>query len=69
MSHRLPDGGAQLRRRRALLYERLQQIKKVPTMNLSELGAAGGVVELTGRKGLTSQARMLTSGAVEHLHV
>ena len=65
MSHRLPDGGAELHRRRALLYDRLKQIKSSPDVDLVKL--ASGNVFLTD-KGLKSQARMLTTGAVEHLH-
>ena len=56
-----------MRRRRKLLYERLQQMKKPPTVNLSEMGR-GGVVSMANSKGLTVQAKMLTSGTVEQLH-
>lgn len=64
MSHKLPDGGAELRRRRAMILNRIQEMKKPPVINLSEIGQ-GGVVK---QKGLVFQARLLTSGAVEQLH-
>lgn len=67
MSHKLPDGGAELRRWRKLLHARLDEMKRPPMIDLSEIGR-GGVVTLAGRKGLTLQAKMLTSGAVEKLH-
>ena len=65
MSHKLPDGGAQLKARRDMLYERLNKIKNPRKTDLAALGQASA----TGlaRKGLILQAG-LTSGVVEHLH-
>ena len=64
MSQNLPDGGAELKRRRAMLYERLAQMKKPPQVPPAGFGHAATV----SKKGIIDQARGLTSGMVEHLH-
>lgn len=65
MAHRLPDGGAELQRRKALLYKRLGEMKKPPVV--PPVGS-GGFAGVASKKGLIHQARGLTSGMVEHLH-
>ncbi len=71
MSHKLPDKGESLKKRRKELYERLDTMKN-PPRNLAEmrhdLGKGTGQVVLASKKGLTIQAKALTHGAVEHLH-
>ncbi len=67
MAHKLPDGGAQLNAMRKKLYERLNQMKK-PPKDLAELLQQQRVGNNVQARNITSQARMLTSGAVEHLH-
>ena len=64
IGHKLPDGGADLRRKRDLLSARLNQIKK-PTdpATMQRLISAS-----TNKKGLALQSRMMTANVVEQLH-
>lgn len=61
MAHRLPDGGAELHRRKALLYQRLGEMKKPPTV--PPVGS-GGLPGVASKRGLIDQARGLTTGMV-----
>lgn len=65
MAHKLPDGGADLHRKKKLLTERLNQMKKPVDMEI--LQSSGSI--LTSKKGLTFQAKIMTTNVVEHLHM
>lgn len=67
MSHKLPDGGASLRKRKEALLARIEQLKR-PVPDLSMPLQPGHGVQLHHKSKLTYQAKMLTVGAVEHLH-
>ena len=71
MAHKLPDGGAELQRRKQALYQRLDRMKN-PPRNLEvmkrDLEAGASKVILASKKGITLQAKALTQGAVEHMH-
>ena len=67
MSHKLPDGGASLRKRKEALLARIEQLKR-PVPDLSMPLQPGHSVQLHHKSKLTYQAKMLTVGAVEHLH-
>ena len=65
LSDKLPDGGAQLRRQREALLARLEKLKR-PLPDLAHPGP--DALQLHHKNKLTYQARILTAGAVEHLH-
>ena len=67
LGHKLPDGGADLRRRKVALLARLEQLKR-PAPDLNKPLSAGPGVQLHNKNRLTYQAKMLTAGTVEQLH-
>ena len=67
LSDKLPDGGAQLKRQREALLARLEKLKR-PVPDLTQLLPPGADIQLHNKNKLTYQARMLTAGAVQHLH-
>ena len=69
MSDKLPDGGAQLRRQREALLARLEKLKRpVPDLTHPISTTGPDALQLHHKNKLTYQARILTAGAVEHLH-
>lgn len=64
VAHKLPDRGADLHRKKNLLLQRLNQMKKPVDLAAIKSSASAQA----SKKGLTFQAKMMTANVVEHLH-
>ncbi len=60
----LPDGGAQLRAQKAMLKRRLVHLNAAPpkVLSLEETG------QILKQRNIVAQSKMLTTGAIVHLH-